>query len=344
MIDELLFDSSDEDEEIQQPRRRKHFRQRINFDFLSEIEYKERFRMNSGKVEFILRRIGHELEYASTKGGSLSPKQQLSIALHWMGSGSQYHTIADMHGVHKSSVCRAILRVVQAVNSHLLRDVVKWPENIENEVEKFFQIANFPYVCGVVDGSLIPIQAPSQYEAAFVDRKGQHSLNCMFVCGATCQFFYVNSNWPGSLHDSRVLRSSQLYQRMEGGLFRNFVLLGDSGFPLRTWLMTPLHANPNDPAERRYNRRLKSTRRIIECALGILKEKFPCLNYLRVDPVHASNIIKCCTALCNIAREDVDEEQLNWNEIIDDDIEDPINEQHPLDAQMRQMEIINLMN
>ncbi|KAL7637110.1 UNVERIFIED_CONTAM: hypothetical protein RMT77_012868 [Armadillidium vulgare] len=77
-----------------------------------------------------------------------------------------------------------------------------------------------------------------------------------------------------------VLRNSTLYQRMEDIIFPNAVLLGDSAYPLKQWLMTPLHHDPNNDAERRYNRRLKATRRVIERSIGILKEKFTWLNHL----------------------------------------------------------------
>lgn len=72
--------------------------------------------------------------------------------------------------------------------------------------------------------------------------------------------------------------------------------------------MTPLHNNPNSDGERRYNRRLKATRQTIECAYGILKEKFPWLNHLRVNPKFAADIVICWPTLCSIAREGEAEE------------------------------------
>lgn len=67
--------------------------------------------------------------------------------------------------------------------------------------------------------------------------------------------------------------------------------------------MTPVLRNLDDPAVRRYNRAHKSTRSIVENAFGILKEKFPCLNHLRVDPAYAGEIFKCCTILCNLSKQ-----------------------------------------
>ena len=102
--------------------------------------------MPANKVEKILQEIGVELQHNTRKSGALSPKKQLCVALHWLGSGSQYHTITDMHGVHKSTVCRSIKNVVNAVNRLLFRTVISWPENIANEVEQFYRIANFPFL------------------------------------------------------------------------------------------------------------------------------------------------------------------------------------------------------
>lgn len=74
-----------------------------------------------------------------------------------------------------------------------------------------------------------------------------------------------------------------------------------------------------------YNRAHKSTRRLVENSFGILKEKFPCLNYLRLQPEFACKVFICCTTLCNIIRTDEDlpinyENQENGNEInVDED-------------------------
>jgi len=79
------------------------------------------------------------------------------------------------------------------------------------------------------------------------------------------------------------------------------ILIGDSAYEANEWLMVPMNNNPNDNRERKYNRAHKSTRRIIECSYGILKNRFPCLKYLRVDPCFAGRIIMACATLHNVA-------------------------------------------
>ena len=53
-------------------------------------------------------------------------------------------------------------------------------------------------------------------------------------------------------------------------------LLGDSGYPLQPWLLTPL-LNPHGRGEEVYNRRHKTARCVIERAFGLLKMRFRCL-------------------------------------------------------------------
>lgn len=84
-----------------------------------------------------------------------------------------------------------------------------------------------------------------------------------------------------------------------------FFLLGDSGYALRPWLLTPL-GDPFEEPEKRYNRAHKSTRTIIEHVNGILKQRFRCCSKYRVMHYHpevASKIINTCCVLHNMCME-----------------------------------------
>ena len=45
-----------------------------------------------------------------------------------------------------------------------------------------------------------------------INRKGMYSINALMVCGPDHYFYYCKARWPGSVHDSRVLGNSSLYQ------------------------------------------------------------------------------------------------------------------------------------
>ncbi|KAG5867265.1 hypothetical protein JTB14_029019 [Gonioctena quinquepunctata] len=99
--------------------------------------------------------------------------------------------------------------------------------------------------------------------------------------------------------------------------------------------------DPMNPAQTAFNRAHKQTRRIIENAFGVLKEKFPCLNHLRVDPVFAANIVKCCATLCNITKTNEDHVELYGDDDEGDENNPVNNEPPPIAAQARIQQFID---
>lgn len=311
-MDDNYYDSSssnsDGDDEQHIPRVERQFLQRINFRQITDPhEYMQKFRISAQSMQFLVERLGEWLQSPTSRNFALSPEQQLMSALHWLGNGSQYHVVADAHGLHKTTIMRAVHRVTRVIVDEVFAEEVRWPNPPSASIAvKFFRFANFPRVAGCIDGSLIPIDAPEENENAYVDRKGNHSINILVACGPSLEFYYASARWPGSVHDSRVLRNSSLFEQWENG-FRPFpgaVLLGDSGYPLLPWLMTPVERpRVNAVGLQRYLRRHKQTRRLVECALGGLKEKFPCLARLRLKSPEAScKIILSCITLYNIQK------------------------------------------
>ena len=52
------------------------------------------------------------------------------------------------------------------------------------------------------------------------------------VCDENMMFLDIVAGWPGSVHDSRVLRNSGLYQTAAIKFPGDTHLLGDGGYPL----------------------------------------------------------------------------------------------------------------
>lgn len=82
------------------------------------------------------------------------------------------------------------------------------------------------------------------------------------------------------------------------------LILGDSGYPQRPWLMTPFMAvNPGTP-EAVYNQKHMTARVVIENTFGRLKNRWRCLSKDRVlhyKPAKCAQIIQACCVLHNIA-------------------------------------------
>lgn len=77
--------------------------------------------------------------------------------------------------------------------------------------------------------------------------------------------------WQGSAHDSTIFNNSCLRLDFENGIYgANTLLVGDSGYPLRSYLMTPL-LQPGTAAEFLYNESQIRTRNPIERTFGVWK-------------------------------------------------------------------------
>lgn len=82
------------------------------------------------------------------------------------------------------------------------------------------------------------------------------------------------------------------------------IVLGDSGYPLEPWLLTPIENAANNTPEGRYTLAHARARNCIERCFGSLKQRFRCLlkhRVLHYDPVKAANIIYSCAVLHNFA-------------------------------------------
>ena len=83
----------------------------------------------------------------------------------------------------------------------------------------------------------------------------------------------------------------KIYPHHRSLFFYLGILLGDSGYALRPYLLTPI-LNPQNAAERRYNYAHIRTRNTVERLFGVWKRRFPCLETgLRVKKETALVII-----------------------------------------------------
>ena len=134
------------------------------------------------------------------------------------------------------------------------------------------------------------------------------SINVQAVCDANLNFIDAVVRWPGSTHDSRIFENSNIFTRFDNGQISG-LLLGDSGYPLKTFCITP-YANPEKIVQRRFNKRHSQTRMSIEKAFGVLKRRFPALKHgLRFrDPQNNCYLILSAMVLHNICNDLNDED------------------------------------
>ncbi|XP_063931798.1 putative nuclease HARBI1 [Zophobas morio] len=283
----------------------KVFRDRRNpFEIYSEAEFRDRYRFYKDTVRHIITLIEDNIAPMTLRNCSLSPADQLLIALRFYATGAFQILVGDDYGVHKSTVCR----VVQRVSEHLAGmcpHFVKMPENQQEKLlvkTGFHAIRGFPNVIGCVDGSHVPITSPGGENAElFRNRKTYFSINVQAVCDSKLNIRDIVARWPGSTHDSTIWNASLLSARCENREFQGSYILGDSAYGCTPYLMTPL-LNPTTPAERNYNAAHKATRNCIERCFGNWKRRFACLSLgLRTKLENTLTILVATAVLHNIA-------------------------------------------
>ena len=117
------------------------------------------------------------------------------------------------------------------------------------------------------------------------------------------RFTNIVARWPGSTHDSHIFNTSQICQQLEDNHnnLEQGILLGDSGYALKPYLMTPYY-EPATANQRAYNRAHRKTRVIIEQTFGRWKRRFHLLHSeVRMHPEKVCQLIGACAILHNIA-------------------------------------------
>ena len=129
-------------------------------------------------------------------------------------------------------------------------------------------------------------------------------MNVQGICDAKLKFSSIVAKYPGSAHDAFIWRNCAVYNWLEARDADNNVwLLGDSGYPVSRFLMTPVN-NARTVAEQRYNSSHSRTRNTIERAFGLLKMRFRCLHKtggcLMSPPSGCAEIVMACAVLHNM--------------------------------------------
>lgn len=241
---------------------------------------------------------------------AITAEQKLYAALRFYGTGTFQMVVGDLTGISRSSVSRIIQEVSEAIAS-LSSKYIFMPRNqeeITRNYRQFFEIGSFPTVIGTIDCTHVKIQGQGGVDGeVFRCRKQFMSINVQSVSSADLKFQDIVARWPGSTHDSHIFKNSRISQRFVDGEFGVSVLLGDGGYKLEKYLMTPFR-NPANEEELRYNQIQILVRNTVERKYGNWKKRFPCLVFgLRCKLETSLAVIVACAVLHNICIDNRDE-------------------------------------
>ncbi|XP_018578468.1 putative nuclease HARBI1 [Anoplophora glabripennis] len=149
-------------------------------------------------------------------------------------------------------------------------------------------------------GDELEIEGPSpggEEAEIYRNRKGYFSFNVQAICDSKLII--------KDIVDDQVRHQMLQFLIIQGceeiWNFKGSLLLGDAGYPIKNYLMTPLQ-DPRTPAEALYNEAQIRTRNPIERCFGVWKRRFPILALgikLHIDKVE--EIVIASAVIHNVA-------------------------------------------
>ncbi|KAG6461701.1 putative nuclease HARBI1 [Manduca sexta] len=245
----------------------------------------------------------------------ISNQTKILVALNFLATGSYQKPVGSDWSapVSQPTASRCIKEVVEALNT-LLPTFIKFPtsEPDKNKIKQgFYEKFGMPEVLGCVDGTLVAIIAPRHdpSEAAFFSSKGYHAINAAIISDSDLKIIGLCAKFGGAAHDSQVWSSWSISQYLEQENNNGKIgwLLGDSAYPQRPYLMTPvLHPVENTP-EAHYTNMHVRARICVEQCIWLLKARWRCLmphRVLHYKPAMSAKIINSCAILHNLCLND----------------------------------------
>ncbi|KAG8171621.1 hypothetical protein JTE90_014267 [Oedothorax gibbosus] len=251
---------------------------------------------------------------------SIPPKEMLAITLRYLASGC---SLTDLFFTYRIGVSTASI-IVQTTTERIWQCLAKlhFPEatqeNWLNIAANFKRSANFPLCLGAIDGKHVRIQNFPNEGSMNFNYKKYHSMVLLAVADSDYKFSFVDVGGYGKDCDSNILKQTELWDLLirkqlnipnpaplpPHNLKVPYVFVADEAFPMQENAMRPFGGHNLTVKQRIFNYRLSRARRFVECAFGILTNKWRIFHKpLIMSRRKAMAVIKCCTLLHNIVRE-----------------------------------------
>jgi len=246
--------------------------------------------------------------------GRILPSVRLACALRFLAGGDAVD-IQVLYGISNTEVYESVKIVVEAVNRCESLKIV-FPESHAEQmrIAKGFQEksgANFSRCVGCIDGMLVWTYRPSKKDCMetevgaqkyFCSRKNKYGLNLQAFCDDKLRFLDISIHYGGSSSDLLAFEASELRRKLEqnGFLAPNLCLFGDNAYINKMYMATP-YPNVQGPCTKdSYNFFHSQLRIRIECAFGLLVQRWGFLRKKAPQQFTMKKVIATVSCLCRL--------------------------------------------
>ncbi|PNT62928.1 hypothetical protein BRADI_4g09648v3 [Brachypodium distachyon] len=257
--------------------------------------------------------------YTFIDGRVLCLEDRVAVALIMLNAGQTLDDVGSSVGVNKSTVSLVTERFVDAMRERA-RHHMKWPGSgeMENVKSKFDKILGLPNCCGVVHTSHIPFGSEN------CDHERNFCVLMQAVVDPDMRFRNIWQGWSDRTNQLGLLHNSELFKECENGAWLNGsklevssegsevgeYVIGDAGYPLLPWLLTPYQQKDTDDqldSQVEFNRRHSVAVSFALKALARLTDTWKCLH--RGSPKIPCEMWKAIQACCMLHNIVIDMEE-----------------------------------
>ena len=149
---------------------------------------------------------------------AIAVQQRVAVTLWCLATSVEYRTIGHPFVIARCTVCQIVQETCVAIVKVLLKEYISFPSGDGLKLSEVFEKAwGLPQCAGAVDGSHIPIAAPTTNHTDYYNRKGYYSIIIQALVDYQYLFLDIYTGWPGSVHDARVLAHSSLFKKASEG-------------------------------------------------------------------------------------------------------------------------------
>ena len=236
-----------------------------------------------------------------------------------LATGNSYRSIAKTFAVGKSTAVQISKEFCIALVNIASRFICFPTSSVETgeAIENFKVDMNCKILqaFAAIDGTHIEIVAPNNDNKADYYTK-RYTVNTQGIVGANLLFLHVATGYPGSSHDARVWRATDIFEKIRSNEILQYpeeiienvrvkpLMLGDGAYPLSTYVMKPYpYSNALSREQINFNKKLPAARVNIERAFGIVKARWRIL-LKRLDSqiTNVSDTILACFILHNFCQ------------------------------------------
>uniref|UniRef100_A0ACD5Z8Y0 Uncharacterized protein n=1 Tax=Avena sativa TaxID=4498 RepID=A0ACD5Z8Y0_AVESA len=259
-------------------------------------------------------------------GRVLSLQDRVAISLRRLYFGEPPETIGSSVGVNGSTILLVTEKFVDAVCERAKHHVVLPDSSKMDKIKSMFdRIHNMQNCCGVICTTHVPF-------GLNYDPKKNGSLLMQLIVDPKMRFRNVWLDSAGSNNQVSLLHDSFLFKECEKGAQLNGrklkvaldgsevgeYIIGDAGYPLLPWLLTPYQDDNLSNAKAEFNRRHSAATTCMPNALARFKDTWRCLQTW--GPVNANtlgNTVCACLILHNIVIDMEDDAAMPTSDVKD---------------------------